>query len=73
VKGILEQDSNVRQPTGWIRHSSYEPSDLHLCIVAEGSQVSSRINFRIPKATLERLLYGEVKACPVFDERRDPG
>jgi hypothetical protein len=41
-----------------------------MVIFADGEQASSKINFRIPIRILERFFYGEVRAVPVFDERR---
>lgn len=57
-----------RKPTGWIRRSRFSHRELYLVIFVKGKLVTSRLNFRIPITSLERLLYGEIEAIPVFDE-----
>jgi len=57
--------SSREVPVGWIKRSRFSNSYLYM-VVFPGTMERYKVSFRVPRGTLERVLKGESKACPVF-------
>jgi hypothetical protein len=55
------------QPVGWLNWDK-DPCYLLLKIYGFGEEFTSCLYFKIPLASLNRFLDGEIKGCPVFEE-----
>jgi hypothetical protein len=54
-------------PIGWLNRDP-DPALLVLKIYGRGQDFTSCLYFKIPLASLNRFLAGEIKGCPVFEE-----
>jgi hypothetical protein len=65
-QNLLKNLSSTSQPIGWLNWSE-DSSLLLLKIYGFGKEAVSCLYFKIPLASLDRFLNGEIEGCPVFE------
>jgi hypothetical protein len=63
---LLKNLSSESKPIGWVNWAE-DSSFLILKLYGFGEEAVSCLYFKIPLASLDRFLNGEIEGCPVFE------